>query len=925
MAFLLWRLKYNKKWITLYFIHCILLFRCSTYIVNLQFFGGFLGTLDYIERGNNVMKVSKYLFTKEHIDKHFFLYYTFAFSVLIGSIIIIFSIKRNSFIWCADGYNQFYPVFYYIAEWLKKCIKEGVFLQFDFNVGLGEGIIPVLNFYGFGDPFLVLALFVPKNMLIYFTSFIVIVKMYVSGITFAIYCLYYDKGKWGILIGSLLYSFSSYSLCYGFQFWNFLMPMITFPILVLGIDMLVKGDKKAGLPLIIAAFLQSMCSLYFLYMEIVFGILYYVIHYLFSKKNERKLTRFLYKTIIGIFTYMIGMCMAGIILVPSIIAFFNSTRVGNSSKISLFYDGAKYIQSFQNLIIPRAFEDVLGITIISLISILAIFSTKLFPQYELVLGIIIIGFIMPVFGYVMGGFSYPNDRWTFILQFFFSFIVVIVLENSILFTLGKKLYYIMSIPIFSCIMHIISIENGSMIRGIIYLILSIFFIFCMINIVKGKIRTIKFILLFIMVNLLLNIFMIFGPVKLGGSGFRAGFKSFNEIDKELANNPVIGLNDKSQFYRVDVINSTRGEAMLLDYYGTAEYFSMINKNIYEFYDGMMISPGKGVSSWALKNLDGRMILDSLLTVKYAESFQKDGYIGKLEKNNYFLPLGYVYPNFIEKDRFMKYSPLERQEIMLQAVVIENDEESEVISFGNKRLDNTVQSSFGYSPIDGDINYININKNGDTIQVNNESKIEFCVKEYTEGENYIYLEGVERNFDNSEVIKLKVGNKEVELSGKGKDDILINIETADNVTLTFSKEGTYKIKKICLYHLSEEHIKEAIEKLRRNSMQDIRIKDNIINGKIDSDVNGLLFLSIPYGKGWEAYIDGEKTDIYKANLGFVAISIEKGEHSVEFKYTTPGIFAGGILTVVGWLLCVGVVVKMIVEKKVRGAISINTEK
>lgn len=91
-----------------------------------------------------------------------------------------------------------------------------------------------------------------------------------------------------------------------------------------------------------------------------------------------------------------------------------------------------------------------------------------------------------------------------------------------------------------------------------------------------------------------------------------------------------------------------------------------------------------------------------------------------------------------------------------------------------------------------------------------------------------------------MIKLKVGNKEVELSGKGKDDILINIETADNVTLTFSKEGTYKIKKICLYHLSEEHIKEAIEKLRRNSMQDIRIKDNIINGKIDSDVNGLLF-------------------------------------------------------------------------------------
>lgn len=76
--------------------------------------------------------------------------------------------------------------------------------------------------------------------------------------------------------------------------------------------------------------------------------------------------------------------------------------------------------------------------------------------------------------------------------------------------------------------------------------------------------------------------MIYGPVKLGGSGLRAGFKTFEIIDKELADNPAVHINDSDSFYRVDVMSSTRGESMILDYYGTAEYFSMINKNIYDF-------------------------------------------------------------------------------------------------------------------------------------------------------------------------------------------------------------------------------------------------------------------------------------------------------------------------------------------------------
>ena len=39
--------------------------------------------------------------------------------------------------------------------------------------------------------------------------------------------------------------------------------------------------------------------------------------------------------------------------------------------------------------------------------------------------------------------------------------------------------------------------------------------------------------------------------------------------------------------------------------------------------------------------------------------------------------------------------------------------------------------------------------------------------------------------------------------------------------------------------------------------------------------------------WEAYIDGQKTDIYTANYLFKSVFIPKGEHEVIFKY--PGLW------------------------------------
>jgi len=44
------------------------------------------------------------------------------------------------------------------------------------------------------------------------------------------------------------------------------------------------------------------------------------------------------------------------------------------------------------------------------------------------------------------------------------------------------------------------------------------------------------------------------------------------------------------------------------------------------------------------------------------------------------------------------------------------------------------------------------------------------------------------------------------------------------------------------------------------------------------------LPIPFNKYWNAYIDGEKVNIMKANYAFMAVPLTAGEHTVEFIYS-----------------------------------------
>ncbi len=84
--------------------------------------------------------------------------------------------------------------------------------------------------------------------------------------------------------------------------------------------------------------------------------------------------------------------------------------------------------------------------------------------------------------------------------------------------------------------------------------------------------------------------------------------------------------------------------------------------------------------------------------------------------------------------------------------------------------------------------------------------------------------------------------------------------------------------------------------------------NKVKIKTDSKGNSLLFLSDSYYEGWNAYLDGKKTKIYRADYTFRAVYVPKGIHEVIFKYEPLSFKLGLIGAFLGLLFISGLGIK-----------------
>ncbi len=106
-------------------------------------------------------------------------------------------------------------------------------------------------------------------------------------------------------------------------------------------------------------------------------------------------------------------------------------------------------------------------------------------------------------------------------------------------------------------------------------------------------------------------------------------------------------------------------------------------------------------------------------------------------------------------------------------------------------------------------------------------------------------------------------------------------------------------------LTFDFYKALVDSLKRDTLQIASWNDNHIQGKIKLDQKKLLFLSIPFDKGWSCEMDGVKSELILCNFGFTGLIVDKGVHDIVLNYKPPyfqmGIGVSVAAIVLLWLL------------------------
>ncbi|MDO8788265.1 MAG: YfhO family protein [Sulfuritalea sp.] len=86
---------------------------------------------------------------------------------------------------------------------------------------------------------------------------------------------------------------------------------------------------------------------------------------------------------------------------------------------------------------------------------------------------------------------------------------------------------------------------------------------------------------------------------------------------------------------------------------------------------------------------------------------------------------------------------------------------------------------------------------------------------------------------------------------------------------------------------DRYLAQPAHRHQSSGLQVDRFSHQHITGRIPGGNGGILVFSIPNSPGWIVRIDGTDTPSFRANLGMLAVRIDRGPHAVELEFRQPG--------------------------------------
>ncbi len=850
-----------------------------------------------ITKGENILK---------NRIRNYWICYTAIFLILICFIFGSFYIYGKSFIWKVDGINQHYPALFYLGQYLREFVKnclQGSFKLplWDLKIGLGSDILTTLNYYSFGDPLDLIAVFFRPDKIENCYNILVILRIYLAGIMFSKYCFQMGKNRYQTLIGCIIYIFCGYTMV-AVRHPFFINAMIYLPMTLMGVER-VFNKQKSGL-FIISIAISAVSNFYFLYMITILAVLYAIVKYLYDIREKtisnffKLLSRFLSR-------FLLAMGLSAIIFLPILLAFFNNPRGAESGSSNLlFYNSNYYLSLIPDLLKVGSYGywTETGISAVALICIIVLFTTRNRKYKKLKFSFVAmtIFLVVPAFGLAFNGFSYISNRWVFGYTFLLSIIAVDMVPILLKLDESRKKV----------------IQFCSILLGVYLILFSytrttenmksyIVFIFIMTGIclLKGNIIC-KKIILFSLTGISV-VSMSSGYYSLRGGRELNQFMDSNETYKHIITSPqakVFELKDPS-IYRIQDKEMKSGNFGLVSNANTTtNFFSLTGENL-SLYSNNLANSEMG-AAFQITGFGNRASILSLAAVKYIVldentpdievpyGFQKlrkysaskkfgGKTKGAIYKNQYSLPIGNVYQNVFSSEDYERLDYGYREQVQTGAAIL-NEKVSGIPKYTvtknqrNLLKRHKILEQLGQNK---NIQY----KNGKLYVTKADTIGE--VRITMERETYLQITGLEfksHNYLKESLTKRKDSNKVKKSVNKhkvrswepsteavlgfyipdgdhwiryrtkrdryyfGQSDFLLNLgnkskKESVNLKIKFKKAGIYSIEDIKIFCKDTKQYEENMSLLQKNEMKKIRISTNRISGIAELDNKGVLCL------------------------------------------------------------------------------------
>ena len=362
--------------------------------------------------------------------------------------------------------------------------------------------------------------------------------------------------------------------------------------------------------------------------------------------------------------------------------------------------------------------------------------------------------------------------------------------------------------------------------------------------------------------------------------------------------------DNTDLWRAEVAKKyTLNDSTLLNYRGVSAFSSTVNSRTSQFLQSIGLASSVAGNRYSYQEADP--FTNLLLGVKYVidregrntnpayfEEVASDGKV-LLLKNKAYLPLGFMvnentleYRPVDEKGNSYANQPYDRLNTLfremsgIETPLFTKFDADSVDTFGSVELNAVGTSRFNFTAEEAN-------------SLKNCVGVTFTMPQ--DGMLCIYS----RSLDCADILVAVNGQSLYYYSDKyGYNRCMGEFRQGDKINLYYRAASAGFVARVTVLQAAifrTDVFDEGLQQFSASSMMTTRVTDTEIEGAIQVEKEGLIYLSVPYDDGWKLEVDGTHAKIVPVGGAMIAARLTPGVHAIHLYYVAPGFHLGRNIT------------------------------